>query len=192
VKNTADSPQTRVRLDQFDPGLGLDRGRSRLTELCWYLTKCVFFLSPLPWPQVIKHSLLKLFGAKVGKGVVLKPRVNIHLPWKLSIGDYAWIGEEAFILNFEPIHIGAHACISQRVFLCGGNHDFSQPDFRYRNGPITVKDGAWIGAQSFISPNSTIGVDTVVSACSQVSGDLPEGQICGGVPCKVIKPRWKD
>jgi putative colanic acid biosynthesis acetyltransferase WcaF len=130
-----------TRLDRFDASKGLDRGRPQWFEALWYLVKCMFFLSPFPWPVSLKRSLLRAFGAKVGASVNIKPRVNIHFPWKLELGDWCWIGEEVFILNFEPVSIGAHACISQRVFLCCGNHDFRDPSFTFRNAAITVGEG---------------------------------------------------
>ena len=186
------STVTRVTLDKFDGSVGLDRGRSKLTEVIWYFVKMIFFLSAFPWPQTIKHLWLRLFGADVGKGVVIKPRANIHLPWKLTLGDYCWIGEECFILNFEPVRIGKHACVSQRTFLCGGNHNFRSPNFEYRNGPISIGDGAWIGAQAFVGPDVEIGVDSVVVAGSIVTRSLPGNRICTGNPCVPVKPRWPD
>src|ERR1700733_4183499 len=157
---------TRVRNDLFNPRQGLDRGRSKFVEAVWYIVKCVLFLSPWPFPSSLKCALLRFFGARIGTGVVIKPRVNIHFPWKLFVGDHAWIGEEVFILNFEPVTIGAHCCISQRVFLCTGNHDFRKPDMPYRNRPITMEDGAWVGAHAFVSPGVTIGTETVITAGS--------------------------
>ncbi|SDS46538.1 WcaF family extracellular polysaccharide biosynthesis acetyltransferase [Opitutus sp. GAS368] len=182
----------RVRNDQFDPTKGLDRGRPRWVEAIWYLAKCVFFLSAFPWPSGWRVALLRRFGARIGQGVYIKPRVNIHFPWKLMVGDYSWIGEEAFILNFEPVAIGAHACISQRAFLCTGNHDFRDPAMTYRNAPITVGDGAWIGAQCFVGPGVTVGDEAVATAGSIVTGDLPAGMICAGHPCAPVKPRWSE
>jgi putative colanic acid biosynthesis acetyltransferase WcaF len=183
---------TRVRLDQFQPDATLERGRARGVETLWYLCKCVFFLSPLPWPQGLKAWLLKCFGAKIGEGVVIKPRVNIHFPQKLVIGSHSWIGEEVFILNLEPVTIGAHCCISQRAFLCTGNHDFRDPLFPYRGAPIVVEDGVWVGAAVFVGPGITIGTDAVVTAGSVVAGNLPAGMICSGNPCVPTKKRWKD
>ena len=189
-ENSTDSP--RVRLDQFDPHLGLDRGRSKAVEAIWYLFKMVFVLSAFPWPQSLKRFILRVFGANVGEGVVVKPRVNIHFPWKLSIGDHAWIGEECFILNFEPVSIGAHACLSQRSFLCGGNHDFRSQNFEYKNKPITIGAGAWIGAQTFIAPGVDVGTETVVASGSVVTKSLPSNKVCSGNPCQERSIRWKD
>lgn len=182
--------QDKVRLDQFDPSVGLDRGRSRFTEILWYLLKCAFFLSALPWPGSLKVRLLRAFGASVGDGVVIKPRVNIHLPWKLVIGDHCWIGEEAFLLNFEPITLGSHCVISQRAFLCTGNHDFRRPDFPYRNAPITLGDGTWVGASCFVAPGVTLHDGAIAAAGSVVTRDLPSASLCAGNPCEPRKPRW--
>jgi len=183
-------PATRVRNDLFDPAIGLDRGRPRWIEAAWHGVKCFFFLSPWPVPSALKRALLRFFGAQIGEGVVIKPRVNIHLPWKLAVGDFAWIGEEAFILNFEPVTLGAHCCISQRAFICTGNHDYRQPNMPYRNDRITVQDGAWIGAQAFIAPGVTIGTDAVITAGSVVTRDQPPQMICSGNPCVALKHRW--
>ncbi|MCB1119953.1 MAG: WcaF family extracellular polysaccharide biosynthesis acetyltransferase [Verrucomicrobiae bacterium] len=192
MKSEVEDYGTRMRLDTFDPQKGLDRGKSRFVEILWYLFKMAFILSAFPWPQKVKHGVLKMFGAKIGTGVVVKPRVNIHFPWKLILEDHCWVGEECFILNFEEIIVGAHACLSQRSFLCGGNHNFRTLDFEYRNGPITVKPGAWVGAQSFVGPGVTIGTDTVVAAGSIVTKSLPDNTVCSGNPCVVQSARWKD
>ncbi len=181
----------KTRLDQFDPQRGLIRGRSRSVEAIWYLLKCTIFLSPLPWPSSFKVFLLRLFGARVGRGIVLKPRVNIHFPWKLEIGDFTWIGEEVFILNFEPVTIGSHVCISQRAFLCAGNHNARDPAFSYMNAPISVGDGAWIGACSFIAPNIKIGSEALICAGSIVTSHVGSNSVFSGNPAAQISVRWK-
>lgn len=181
-----------MRLDTFDARKGLDRGRSGPVVAAWYLCKCFFFLTPLPWPVAFKRALLRFFGASIGSGVVIKPGVNILFPWKLSIEEHAWIGEESWLLNFEPIEIGPHACVSQRAFLCGGNHDFHARDFAYRNGPIRVERGAWVGASAFVAPGTTIGEYAVITAGSVVVRDFPAGKIGSGNPCQPTGVRYKD
>jgi putative colanic acid biosynthesis acetyltransferase WcaF len=183
--------QSRVTLDKFDP-IDLDRGASKIKEALWYFVKMMFFLTPFPFPNRLKRRLLIFFGAKVGKNVLIKPRVNIHFPWKLEIGNDVWIGEEVFLLNFELLKIGNNVCISQRAFLCGGNHNYKIPSMPYRNGTITLEDGCWIGAQCFVAPNVVIGMDCVVSAGSIVTSSLPENSIYSGNPAKFIKKRWEE
>ena len=134
---------------------------------------------------------MRMFGAKIGKGVYWKPRVNIHIPWNLKVGDFALFGEEVFILNFETVVIGTQACISQRAFLCTGNHDFRDVRMRYRNQPITIGDGAWVGAQVFVAPGVTIGEEAVITAGSVVIKDMPAKMVCNGNPCLPTKPRWR-
>jgi|ERR1017187_4784252 putative colanic acid biosynthesis acetyltransferase WcaF len=182
---------TRVRNDLFDARKGLVRGRSLPVEFVWYLVKCIFFLSAAPWPVGLRVGLLKAFGAKIGRGVNIKPRVNIHLPWKLEIGSYSWIGEEVFILNFETVRIGTNCCISQRVFICTGSHNYRDPAMSYRNAPILIEDGAWLGAQCFVGPGITVGTDAVATAGSIVVRDLPKSTVCSGNPASAIRPRWR-
>ena len=181
---------TRVRLDLFDASRGLTRGRSALVEAIWYVVKCAIFMSALPWPGAIKVGLLRLFGASIGDGVVIKPRVNIHLPWKLTVGDHCWIGEGAWILNLEPVSLGSHCCVSQNVFLCTGNHDYRDVSMPYRNAPIAIENGAWIAAQSFVGPGVTVGADAVVLAGSVVLSSLAGGAVYQGSPCMFVKARW--
>jgi putative colanic acid biosynthesis acetyltransferase WcaF len=183
---------TRIRNDLFDPREGLDRGRSAGVEALWYTLKCLVFLSGWPFPSALKRQILRTFGARIGKGVIIKPRVNIHFPWKLAIGDFTWIGEEVFILNFEPVNLGSHCCISQRAFLCTGNHDYRQRQMPFRNQPISIGDGAWIGAQVFVAPGIVIGTEAVITAGSVVTRSAPPEMVCGGNPCRPIKPRWAE
>lgn len=182
--------ESQVKLKDFDTSIGLERKASKFKEILWYLTKMFFFLTAFPYPNSLKRVLLKLFGAKIGIGVILKPRINIHMPWKLEIGNHVWIGEDVMILNFESVTIGSNVCISQRSFLCGGNHDYKIASMPYRNGSITLKDGCWIGASCFVAPNVVVGIDCVIIACSNVRTSLPDNTICEGNPAKPVKLRW--
>ena len=180
----------KTKLDKFIPTIGLVRGRPRSIEMVWYLSKCIFLLSSFPWPSKLKVSLLRAFGAKVGKGTVIKPRVNIHFPWKLEFGNHVWIGEEVFILNMEYVKIGSNVCISQRAFLCTGNHDYRDIHFSYRNAPIKVGDGAWIGANVFVGPGVEIGPEAVLTAGSVAKKNIAGNTIVAGNPAIENGIRW--
>lgn len=181
---------TKVRQDLFDNTVGYVRGRPFWVMGLWQVAKSFFFITGFPWPSGLKCYLLRVFGAKIGRGVIIKPRVSIHLPWKLTLHDWSLLGEEAYILNMEPVEIGAHACVSQRAFLCTGNHDYKKPTVPYRNRPIFIGSGAWVGASVFVAPGVNVGSECVISACSVVMGDLPAAMVCGGNPCVPIKARW--
>jgi putative colanic acid biosynthesis acetyltransferase WcaF len=186
----ANETQTRVRNDLFDPHEGFDRGRPAWFFALWYFVKRVFFLSALPWPSSFKSWLLRLFGAEVGRDVYWKPRVNIHIPWKLKVGDHTWVGEEVSIMNFAPVSVGAHCCLSQRCLLCSGNHDYRSANMRYRHAPIVLGDGVWIGAGAFVGPGVTVGTDAVITAMSLVSHSVEGGMVYAGQPCKPMRRRW--
>lgn len=187
-----DARPSRVRNDTFNPRLGFDRGRSVFVFALWQLVKTFFFLTAIPWPSWLKTLILRAFGAKVGHNVYWKPRVNIHIPWKLEVGDYTWVGEEVCIINFAPVIIGAHCCLSQQSVICSGNHDYRHTDMRYRHEPIKLANGVWIGACTFVGPGVEIGTDAVVAACAMVSKSLEGGWVYAGKPCRRVRQRWAE
>lgn len=177
-----------VDLSDYSPG-EFDRGAGKVKEGLWIITSlllfrlCPFVLSPL------KRGILRIFGAKIGHGVVIKPQVKITFPWKLTIGDHVWLGEECWILNLEKIEIGDNVCISQRAFLCTGNHNFSTPSFDLMVKPILVEEGAWIGAGSFVGPGVNVGSHAVLTAGSVTGKSLGPWTIYQGDPAVAIKER---
>ena len=178
---------TRLRL--FDPSVNYD-GHSKYRFIVWYIIKILFFKTSVPWPSSLKVFLLRLFGATVGKRVVLKPNINFHFPWNLSIGSDVWIGEDVFVLNFSPVTISSNVCISQRSFLCTGNHNFRDQAFSYRNAPITISSGCWIGASSFIGPGVSIGTESVVSAGTILTQSIGHNLIIKPASNLIVGKRW--
>jgi putative colanic acid biosynthesis acetyltransferase WcaF len=126
-------------------------------------------------PAKVRVALLRAFGATVGDGVLVRHRVRVHWPWKLTIGDDTWIGEDAWILNLEPVTLGSDVCISQGVLLCTGSHDRQSPTFEFDNAPIRVEDGAWLAARSTVLRGVTVGAGATVGACALVARDVPPG-----------------
>ena len=177
-----------VDLSRF-ANTGFDRGASRFQEALWVLVRCLFFAPALPWPSALRVFWLRRFGAKIGTGVVIRPRVNIHFPWRLVVGDHVWLGEECWLLNLAPITIGSHVCLSQRAFLCTGNHDFSSPTFDLIVKPIEVAAGAWIGAGAFVGPGVKVGSHAVLTAGSVATKNLPASGIYRGNPAVFVKDR---
>lgn len=166
-----------------------DRGASRLKEALWIVVSLLLFrLCPFPFSS-LKRSVLRLFGAKVGTGVVIKPQVKITFPWKLSLGDHVWLGEECWLLNLDRITICNNVCISQRAFLCTGNHDYRLKTFDLITKPIIVNDGAWLGASSWVGPGVTVGSHAVLAAGSVATRNLDADGVYSGNPALFRKAR---
>ena len=164
-----------------------DRGASRMKEILWIAAKVMFFQTVLPWPSAFRVWLLRCFGARVGVGVVIRANVNVTFPWRMTIADHVWLGEEVLILSLAAVTIESNVCISQRAFLCTGSHDFCSPGFSLVTKPITVRSGSWIAAQAFIGPGVEIGAGSMVAAGGVVTGNVPPRVIVRGNPAQVVK-----
>jgi putative colanic acid biosynthesis acetyltransferase WcaF len=165
-----------VRLDRFErPHIA---GYPWLpTRVAWYLVNYYIFFSSVPLPSVLKRVLLRMFGAKVGRGVVIKPRVRIKSPWALTIGEYSWLGEDCWIDNQVSVHVGRHCCISQGVYICTGNHDYNDVAFQFFGNEVTISDGCWIGARANLSPGARIEPMAVVGMGVTIRGMVQKNQI---------------
>src|SRR5213596_1430513 len=150
-----------------------DRGASRWKEAVWILVRFLFFQNAFPWPSLLRCALLRTFGAKIGRAVVIRANVNISFPWRLTIGDHVWVGEDVGILSLAPVTIESNVCISQRAYLCTGSHAFRREDFKLKVAPITVRTGSWVGAVAFVGPGVEVGTGAVVSAGSVVFETVP-------------------
>ena len=163
-----------------------DRGAPQWKEAVWILTRFLFFQNAFPWPSPLRSALLRAFGAKIGRGVVIRANVNISFPWRLTIGDHVWIGEDVGILTLATVTIESNVCISQRAYLCTGSHDFRREDFKLQVAPITVREGSWIAAASFIAPGVEIGSGAIVSAGSVVFANVAPKTFVRGNPAAAL------
>jgi len=177
-----------VDLSKFsNPEFG--RGASRFREVLWLLTSLLLFqLCPVNLSR-LKCFVLRSFGAKIGRGVVIKPQVKITFPWKLTLGSHVWLGEECWLLNLERITIADHVCLSQRALLCTGNHDYKSPTFDLIVKPIQVESGAWLGAGAFVGPGVKVGSHAVLTAGSVATDDLQPFGIYRGNPAILVRQR---
>jgi len=165
------------------------KGRAFFVRALWY-----FIGSPLvesAWLPVSssKAGLLRLFGARIGKGVYIKPRVRVKYPWYLTVGDHCWLGEDLWIDNLAQVTIGSNVCVSQGAYLCTGNHDWTTPDMKLFRRPIALQDGSWVGAKAVVCPGVVVGTGAVVTAASVATKDVPEFEIWSGNPACYLRRR---
>jgi putative colanic acid biosynthesis acetyltransferase WcaF len=162
VTEVSARPAVDRRLRDFS-GAGYDKGRSVLWQAAWFAVMNLVFVK---WwlPARLRPVILRAFGARVGERVLIRHRVRVLWPWKLSIGDDCWIGEGAWLLNLEPITIERDVCVSQEAFLCTGSHLHRDPAFEFDNAPIHVGAGAWIAARATVLRGAVVSRGAVIGA----------------------------
>lgn len=167
-----------------------DRGCSIFKEFLWVLISGLFFSTWIPG-SAWRITALRIFGAKIGSNVVIKPRAKIKFPWKLSVGDNTWIGESAWVDNLAQVDIGSNVCISQGVYLCTGSHDWISNGFDLIVKQITIQDQVWLGAYCRLGPGVVVAKGAVLSLGSIATKSLSSNSIYKGNPAKFVKLRYK-
>ena len=160
-----------------------------LKNILWFLVSPVFINSYLPVPVGIKLLILRMFGARIGEGVMIKPKVNIKYPWLLIVQSYVWIGEEVWIDNLVEVVLGKNVCLSQGAMLLTGNHDYKNSKFDLKVGKIVLEEGVWIGAKAIVCPNVTCHSHAVLAVNSVAVQDLEPYGIYQGNPAQYVRER---
>ena len=176
------------KLNQFLLPQGF-RGRSALIVQLWWLVQSTLFAMSPQFTYKWRNFLLRCFGAKIGKGVIIRPTVKITYPWKLKIGDYSWVGDNAELYTLGEIDIGDNVVISQKSYLCAATHDYTKETFDMLDKKITIEDEVWLAADVYIAPGITVKKGALVGARSSVFNDMPEGMVCLGCPAKSVRVR---
>jgi putative colanic acid biosynthesis acetyltransferase WcaF len=163
--------------------------RNKALRLLWQGAWLLLF-RPSPWFwHAPRRLLLRLFGARVGRGVQIMPSVTIWAPWRLSLGDHATISHGVDLYCVDRIEIGAHATVSQRSFLCTASHEIDHPNMPLATAPVRIGDGAWICAEVYVHPGVRVGTDAVAGVRSVVLHDVPDRHVVGGNPARFLRVR---
>lgn len=165
------------------------RGRNSFIVQLWWIVQATLFAWSPQFMYSWRRLILRLFGAKIGVGALIRPTVRVTYPWKITIGDNSWIGDDVVLYSLGEINIGANTVISQKSYLCTGTHNYSSVSFDIYAMPITIGDQVWIATDVFVAPGLTIGDGCVIGVRSTVLKDMPAGMVCYGNPAKPISSR---
>jgi len=168
--------------NEYDPG-------NKFKIIIWYIINHLIFNTFIPFPSFFKVKILKFFGAKIGKNIVIKPKVNIKYPWFLEIGDNCWIGEGVWIDNLAQITIGNNVCLSQNAYILAGSHNYKKEAFDLILGKILLEDGVWIGAKSIVCPGVICKTHSVLTVGSVATNDLEPYGVYQGNPAVLKRKR---
>jgi len=180
-----------VDLTRYDQ-TNFSRGRSNLIVILWWVVQGTIFRYSLHNMYAWRNALLKLFGARIGKNVRIRASAKFTYPWKVTIGNNSWIGDNVKLYSLDEIIIGENCVISQESYLCTGTHDIKDRNFSLITKPIVIKDGAWVASDSFIYPGVTICEMAVIAARSTVIRDVPPNTVFSGNPAQYLKLRFEE
>ena len=164
-------------------------GGSIFKRTLWYYINSLVFKSPLFPFYGLKNYLLRLFGAKIGKEVEIKPCVNIKYPWQLTIGNEVWIGENVWIDSLVPVTIGNNVCISQGAILLTGSHNYKKTTFDLITGSIILEDGVWIGAGAIVNCGITAYSHAMLASGSVATKNMEPYTVYQGNPAVKVRER---
>lgn len=164
-------------------------GGNALKRFLWFYVNAVFLKTSLIPASGFKVFLLRLFGAKIGKNVTIKPCVNVKYPWFLNIGNETWIGENVWIDSLVMISIGANCCLSQGAVLLTGSHNYKKTSFDLLTNGIVLEDGVWIGAGAIVNLGVTAGSHSVLTSGSIATKHLQPYGVYQGNPAIKIRER---
>lgn len=162
---------------------------SYFKQILWYLAGRMFINTYFPYPMSLKCWILRVFGARIGERVTIKPKVNIKYPWYLRVGNQTWIGEKVWIDNLTMVTLGTNVCLSQESYLLTGNHDYTKSSFDLIVKPVIIENGAWIGAKAIVCPGVKVGSHAVLAVNSVATKDMDPYSIYQGNPAVFIKTR---
>ena len=158
------------------------RGRPALVVQLWWIVQATLFRASPQFMYGWRRALLRMFGAKIGRGVLVRPTARVTFPWKVAIGDHSWIGDFVELYSLGPITIGKNAVVSQLSYICTGSHDFASPTFDIYARPVVIEDEAWVCAAVFVHPGSTVARGAVIAARSVLQGATEPYGVYAGSP----------
>lgn len=161
----------------------------RMKKIIWYLVSLFLFRPAIPYPYGFKVFILRLFGAKIGQGAVIKPGVNIKYPWFLQIGNHSWVGEGAWIDNLAFVRIGSNVCISQGASIFTGNHNYKKESFDLMPAEVNIEDGVWVGAKAIVAPGVRLKTHSVLTMASVAVEDTAPYTVYRGNPALAVRER---
>ncbi|MCQ9163663.1 acetyltransferase [Arthrobacter sp. STN4] len=161
------------------PGEGAAWGRPRIVVYLWAIIELIFVTNPWQISSNLRVKALRLFGAKIGQGVVFRPRTRVKFPWNLSVGDRCWIGEGVWIHNQAQVVIGHDVVISQESMITTGSHAH-RADMALLTKSLEIDSGAWITSRCMILGGSHIGRSALITPMSVVAGVIPANSIAQG------------
>ena len=142
----------------------------------------------------LRSALYRRVGVPIGRSTYIYGKLELEGAGdparSVRIGESCLFTTPLYLNTSGGIVIGDRVTIGHHVVVVTDNHRMDDPEHRAGEriaAPVTIEDGAWIGACVTILPGVTLGRGCVVAAGSLVARDVPAHTLVGGVPAHPIK-----
>lgn len=173
------------------PGSRESWDRPLATVLLWAIVEVLLVRNSLQLSSRLRVAVLRRFGAQIGEDVVARPGLRVRFPWKLTIGDRCWIGEDVWLHNQDELVIGSDVVVSQGSFVTTGTHAF-RTDMALRTSPVRIDDGVWVTSRCMVLGGTHIGESALILPQTVVRGDVPPNCLYGSDTAAVVGRRFPD
>ncbi|HEY0248653.1 MAG TPA: acetyltransferase [Gryllotalpicola sp.] len=171
------------------PGAREAWDRSRFTVYLWAICELLFVTNPWQISSGLRVRVLRAFGAEIGTGVIMRPRVRVRFPWKLHIGDDCWVGEGVWFHNQDHIYLSHDCVVSQETLLTTGSHAHRR-DMALITRPIVLEPGVWITSRCIVLGGAHLGRSALARPMTLVSGTVPANAVVAGPDGAVVGTRF--
>ena len=170
--------------------IGISKG---FKFIFWTIVSCLLSLALLP---PIRKTLLKMFGAKIGKNTIINDVKFFNLYRRgfsgFQVGNSCFIGDHCLFDLAEEIIIDDNVTLAEDItvltHLNVGYKDHPlQKFFPSSASPVSIKKGCFVGARSTILSGIEIGEESFIAAGSLVNKSIEPRTLVGGVPAKMIR-----
>jgi len=170
------------------PGERAAWGRPRVVVYLWGLVEWLLVTNPLQVSSGLRVAALRCFGARIGRGVIFRPRTRVRFPWKLTVGNDCWIGEGVWIHNQDQVTLGHDVVVSQETMITTGSHAH-RTDMGLLTRPVVLEDGVWVTSRCMVLGGVTLGRSALVAPMSVVTASVPAGRMVRGNPAVDVGAR---
>ncbi|MCP3902652.1 MAG: colanic acid biosynthesis acetyltransferase WcaF [Planctomycetes bacterium] len=157
--------------------------RQRLVRIVWNsLGRLAWALFPS-----FRSTLLRGFGATVGRGCRFGSGVEAVIPWNLRLGNDVDVGDRVILYSLGTITIGDGVVLDYRCHLCAGSHDIFDSRFPQTRPPIAIGAGSLVGIDAYVGPGVTLGSGVWVHPRASVYRSVADdGVELRGNPARVV------
>jgi putative colanic acid biosynthesis acetyltransferase WcaF len=166
--------------------------RHRMIRLLWIIVWTLLFRWTPKQMRVWRVFLLRRFGATIGYHSDVRGSVRVFYPANLTMGKHSVLADGIDCYNMAPLTIGDFTIVSQRVYLCGGTHDYTIASHPLMVRPVTIGSNVWVAAEAMIAPGCIVPDGCLIGARAMVYGELEPWSIYSGNPGRRIKTRTFD